>query len=133
MGQEHDTFWQLERANRRKTVELVMIFILVYCLIGVTLDLIFHTLRVVNHQLVGFPALTIAAAVISSAQALRAYYRGSSVLISAVGAQELTSESVKAQMVAVVFQALPEPAEPTPTAATPGAPLAATPAVAPAR
>jgi len=44
-----------------------------------------------------------------------------------------TPGTVKAQMVAVVFQALPEPAEPTPTAATPGAPLAATPAVAPAR
>jgi heat shock protein HtpX len=99
MGQERDTFWQLERANRRKTVELVVIFILVYCLIGFALDLIFHTLRVVNHQLIGFPALTIAAAVIASAQALRAYYRGSSVLIRAAGAHDLTSGAAKTQMV----------------------------------
>src|SRR5208282_2475813 len=35
-------------------------------------------------------------------QALRAYYRGSSVLIGAAGAHDLTSESVKTQMVADV-------------------------------
>jgi heat shock protein HtpX len=99
MRQERDTFWQLERANRRKTVELLAMFMLVYCSLGFGLDLIFHTLRGVNHRLIGFPALTIAAAVIASAQALRAYYRGSSVLIRAAGAHDLTSGSAKAQMV----------------------------------
>jgi heat shock protein HtpX len=102
MGKEHDSFWQLERANRRKTVELVVIFILVYCFLGLALDLIFHTLRIVNYRLVGFPALTIVAAVIALAHALRAYYRGSSVLIGAVGAHDLASESVRTQMVADV-------------------------------
>ena len=102
MGREHDSFWQLERANRRKTAELVVIFILVYCFLGLGLDLIFHTFRIVNHRLIGFPALTIVAAVIALAQALRAYYRGSSVLIGAVGAHDLASESVKTQMVADV-------------------------------
>jgi heat shock protein HtpX len=42
------------------------------------------------------------AAVIALAQALRAYYRGSSVLIGAVGAHDLASESVRTQMVADV-------------------------------
>ena len=114
MATERDSFWQLERTNRRKTVELVTIFILVYCLIGLALDLIFHTFHVVsgptlltgffglNHRLRGFPAFTIVAAVIAMAQAIRAYYRGSSVLLGAVGAHDLTSESVKTQMVANV-------------------------------
>ena len=66
MGREHDSFWQLERANRRKTAELVVIFILVYCFLGLGLDLIFHTFRIVNHRLIGFPALTIVAAVIAA-------------------------------------------------------------------
>ncbi len=38
MGEERGTFWQLERANRRKTVELVVIFLLVYCVVGLALD-----------------------------------------------------------------------------------------------
>jgi uncharacterized membrane protein len=38
MGGERDTFRQLERANRRKTVELVVIFLLVYCVVGLALD-----------------------------------------------------------------------------------------------
>jgi hypothetical protein len=37
---EHDTFWQLERANRRKTVVLVTMFVLIYAVIGFALD--FH-------------------------------------------------------------------------------------------
>jgi heat shock protein HtpX len=102
MAQERDSFWQLERANRRKTVELVVIFILVYCLIGLALDGIFHTVHVVNYQLHGFPAFAIGAGVIAIAQAIRAYYRGSSVLLGAVGARDLAAESVKTQMVADV-------------------------------
>jgi heat shock protein HtpX len=102
MGEERDSFWQLEHANRRKTVELVAIFILVYVFVGGVLDLIFHTVRIVNHQLTGLPVLTIAAAVIAVAQALRAYYRGSSVLIGVVGADDLTSDSAKSQMAADV-------------------------------
>ena len=114
MAQERDSFWQLERANRRKTVELVVIFILVYCLTGLAIDLAFHCFHLVsvsslstgfsflNYRLSGFPAFTIVAAVIALAQALRAYFGGSSVLLYAVGAHDLTAESVKAQMVADV-------------------------------
>ncbi|HEY2107530.1 MAG TPA: M48 family metalloprotease, partial [Candidatus Binataceae bacterium] len=105
MRQERDTFWQLERSNRRKTVELVIIFLLVYCLIGAAFDFIFHTVRITNHHLTGFPVLTCAAAVIALAQALRAYYSGSSVLLGAAGAHDLTSgisESDKTRMVADV-------------------------------
>ena len=102
MGQERDTFWQLERSNRRKTVELVLVFILVYCLAGTALDFVLHTLRIVNHQLIGFPKLTIAATVIALAQALRAYYGGSSVLLGAVAAHDLEPDSPKSKMVADV-------------------------------
>ena len=104
MGEEHDTFWQLERANRRKTVELVAILVLIYAVIGFILDFIFHALRVVNHYLTvvpwtGIPWLTIAAVAIALTEALWAYYRGSSVIIGAVRGDDLTAESVKEQAV----------------------------------
>lgn len=104
MGEEHDTFWQLERANRRKTVELVAILVLIYAVIGFILDFIFHALRVINHHLTvvpwtGIPWLTIAAVAIALTEALWAYYRGSSVIIGAVRSDDLTGESVKEQAV----------------------------------
>jgi heat shock protein HtpX len=104
MGEEHDTFWQLERANRRKTVELVAILVLIYAVIGFILDFIFHALRVINHHLTvvpwtGIPWLTIAAVAIALTEALWAYYRGSSVIIGAVRGDDLTGESVKEQAV----------------------------------
>ena len=99
MGEERDTFQQLERANRRKTVELVTVFVLIYAVCGCGLDFIFHTLRVVNHQLTGFPWLTIAAVVIASMQAVWAYYLGSSSVIRAVQGDDLTPTSVKEQAV----------------------------------
>ena len=102
MGQERDSFWQLERANRWKTVELVVIFLLVYCVVGLALDLLFHTFRLLNHHLLGFPVLTGAALAIASMRAVRAYFRGSSVLLGAVGAHDLTPESAKTQAVADV-------------------------------
>lgn len=102
MGEERDSFWQLERVNRRKTVELVVIFLLVYCVVGLALDLLFHTFRLVNRHLLGFPVLTVAALAIASMQALRAYFSGSSMLLGAVGAHDLASGSAKAQVVADV-------------------------------
>ncbi len=104
MGEEHDTFWQFERANRRKTVELVAILVLIYAVVGFILDFIFHSLRLVNHHLTvvpwtGIPWLMIAAVAIALAEALWAYYRGSSVIIGAVRGDDLTAESVKEQTV----------------------------------
>lgn len=104
MGEEHDTFWQLERANRRKTVELVAILVLIYAVVGFILDFIFHSLRLVNHHLTvvpwtGIPWFMIAAVAIALAEALWAYYRGSSVIIGAVRGDDLTAESVKEQTV----------------------------------
>ena len=99
MGEERDTFRQLEQANRRKTVELVSVFVLIYAVCGSGLDLIFHTLRIVNHQLSGFPWLTIAAVLIAATQAVWAWYRGSSIVISAVQGDDLTPASVKEQTV----------------------------------
>ncbi len=104
MGEEHDTFWRLERTNRRKTVELVAILVLIYAVIGFILDFIFHALRVVNHHLTVVPWtgilwLTIAAVAIALTEALWAYYRGSSVIIGAVRGDDLTPESVKEQTV----------------------------------
>jgi heat shock protein HtpX len=64
----------------------------------------YHALRVVNHHLTvvpwtGIPWLTIAAVAIALAEALWAYYRGSSVIIGAVRGDDLTPESVKEQTV----------------------------------
>jgi len=104
MGEEDDTFWQLERANRRKTVELVAMFVLIYAAVGFIFDFIFHALRVVNHHWtvvpwIDIPWLTIAAVAIALTEALWAYYRGSSVIIGAVRGDDLTPESVKEQTV----------------------------------
>jgi heat shock protein HtpX len=99
MGQERDTFWQLERDNRRRTVELVLIFILIYFLVGASFDFLLHRFVLINRQPIAFPMLTVAATVIAVAQALRAYYAGLSVLLGAVGAQDLTGDSAKTRMV----------------------------------
>jgi len=102
MGEERSNFQQLERNNRRKTVELVAIFILVYATLGFSLDLIFHPFRLVDHRLSRFPGLMLVAAAIAAAQALRAYYRGSDLLLGALGARDLIPDSAKTQMVADV-------------------------------
>jgi heat shock protein HtpX len=99
MDGERDTFRQLERANRRKTVELVAIFVLIYAICGGGLDLILHTLRVGNHRVIGFPWLTIAAVAIATMQALWAYYLGSSIVVGAAGGHDLVPASVKEQAV----------------------------------
>ena len=99
MGEKHDTFWQLERANRRKTAQLVVMFVLIYAVVGFILDFIFHIFRVTNYQLVGIPWLTIVAVAFALAQALWAYYRGSSVIIGAVCGNDLAGASVKEQTV----------------------------------
>jgi heat shock protein HtpX len=99
MAEEHDTFRHLEHANRRKTVQLVVTFILIYAVSGFVLDLLFRTLRIVDHRMTGFPWLTIGAVAIASTQALWAYYLGSSAVIRAVQADDLTPSSVKEQAV----------------------------------
>jgi heat shock protein HtpX len=104
MDKAHDTFRQLEHTNRRKTVELVAILVLIYAVVGFILDFIFHSLRLVNRHLTvvpwtGIPWLMIAAVAIALAEALWAYYRGSSVIIGAVRGDDLTAESVKEQTV----------------------------------
>ncbi len=99
MAEEHDTFRHLEQANRHKTVELVVTFILIYVVSGFILDLLFRTLRIVDHRMTGFPWLTIGAVAIASAQAVWAWYRGSSIIISAVQGDDLTPASVKEQTV----------------------------------
>lgn len=70
MGEERDTFRRLEAANRHKTAELVAVFVLIYAVCGGSLDFIFHTLRVVNHRLMGIPWLMMAAIAIALVQAL---------------------------------------------------------------
>jgi len=99
MGEERDTFRRLEAANRHKTAELVAVFVLIYAVCGGSLDFIFHTLRVVNHRLMGIPWLMMAAIAIALVQALWAYYLGSSTVIRAVQGDDLTPASVKEQAV----------------------------------
>jgi heat shock protein HtpX len=99
MSEERDTFRQLEAANRHRTDELVAVFVLIYAACGGGLDIIFHTLRVVNQRLTGIPCLMMAAIAIALVQALWAYYRGSSTVIAAVQGDDLTPASVKEQAV----------------------------------
>ena len=101
--EQSGNFLALERANRRKTAELVLAFILLYALVGLGLDFVLHTLRVVNGQLTGFPWLMAAAVAIAAGESICAYFAGASWLLGSVRAHELIAESAedpaKAQVV----------------------------------
>jgi heat shock protein HtpX len=99
MAQERSDFWRLERTNRRETVALVAVFIVLFSALGLGLDFVIGTLHVVDGQVTGFPVLTIAALIIGSIQALISYYGGASLVLASVHARELTPDSPKHQMV----------------------------------
>jgi len=97
--EQRGSFLALELANRRRTAELVLAFIVLYALVGFGLDLALHTLRIVGGQLIGSPWLTIAAVVIAAGESAGAYYFGASLVLGSVHADEFTAESAQDQVV----------------------------------
>src|SRR5208283_2642590 len=93
------SFRSLEATNRRETVLLVLAFILLFGALGLGLDIAARDVAIVNGQLVGFPALTIAALVFAGVQSMVSYFSGASLVLLSVHARPLTPDTAKHQMV----------------------------------
>ncbi len=92
-------FRELEATNRRETVILTAVFILLFGALGFGLDFAARDLYLDNGHLAGFPALTIAALVFGSIQSLVSFYGGSSLVLLSVHARPLTADTPKHQIV----------------------------------
>jgi len=99
MPQGHADFRELERANRRDTGMLVVVFLALFCALGFGLDILVGALKIANGRLTGFPVLTIAALIIGSVQALISYYGGGALVLMSAHARALMPDSPKHQMV----------------------------------
>src|SRR5579864_4235592 len=104
MAQGRSDFWELERTNRRETVALVVVFLVLFCALGFGLDFVIGTVRIVDGQLTGFPILTIAALIIGSIQSIASYYGGAGLVLASVHARPLMPDSPNQQMVIDVVQ-----------------------------
>jgi heat shock protein HtpX len=99
MSQGRSDFRALQRRNRRETMGLVAVFLVLFTALGFGLDFVFKDLRFIDGHLTGFPALTIAALIIGSIQALLSYYGGASLVLASTGARELTGALPTEQVV----------------------------------
>jgi heat shock protein HtpX len=104
MTQRHADFRKLERQNRHQTVALVIVFLVLFCALGLGLDFVIGAVRLHNGHLVGFPILTIIALVVGSVQSLISYYGGAALVLASAHARELAPDSPKHQMVLDVVQ-----------------------------
>jgi heat shock protein HtpX len=104
MTQRHADFRELERRNRNQTAALVIVFIMLFCALGLGLDFVIGAVRLQNGHLVGFPILTIIALIIGSVQSLISYYGGAALVLASAHARQLTADSPKHQMVLDVVQ-----------------------------
>jgi heat shock protein HtpX len=95
----HADFRQLERINRRETVMLVAVFLILFCALGFGFDFLAGTLRITGGRISGFPLLTIAALIIGSFQSLLSYYGGAPLVLLSAHARQLTPDSPRHQMV----------------------------------
>lgn len=99
MAVPHDSFWELERRNRRETALLVAVFMLLFTALGCGLDFVFGYLRFIDGRLVGAPVLTIVALIIGSIQSLLSYFGGAALVLASVHARPLVPEAPAQQMV----------------------------------
>jgi len=97
-------FWAEEKANRRQTLILIAVFLLLYCALGLGLDFLSGTLRLDNGALVGFPVLTLAALIIGLIQASLSYYGGAALVLASVHARRLQPDTDRHRMVLDVIQ-----------------------------
>ncbi len=89
----HTDFRELERTNRRQTVLLIVVFLVLFCALGFGLDILIGAVRIVDGHPRGFPVLTIAALIIGSVQALVSYYGGAALVLMSAHARELMPDS----------------------------------------
>ena len=98
MAQPRDSFWRLERKNRRQTALLVVVFVALFTALGCGLDFLAGNLRIIDGRLVGAPILTVVALAFGLFQSLLSYYGGASLVLLSVHARPLAADSVKHQM-----------------------------------
>jgi heat shock protein HtpX len=104
MNTVHADFRELERRNRRETIALVLVFMILFTALGFGLDFVFGDLGLIDGHLVGVPVLTIAALIIGSIQALLSYYGGAALVLGSVHARELTADTPQHQMLLDVIR-----------------------------
>jgi heat shock protein HtpX len=104
MTQAHADFWELERINRRQTLLLVAVFLVLFCAVGFGLDVLVGALRIGDGRITGFPILTLAALLIGSVQSLLSYYGGAALVLMSVHARDLSADTPKHQMVLDVIR-----------------------------
>jgi len=104
MTPSHADFRDLERRNRRQTVALVVVFLLLFCALGLGLDFVVGAVRFQDGHLAGFPLLTIIALIVGSVQSLVSYYGGAALVLGSTHARQLAPDSPKHQMVLDVVQ-----------------------------
>jgi heat shock protein HtpX len=97
-------FWAEERSNRRETLTLVAVFLVLYCALGLGLDFLSGALRFQGGTLVGFPVLTLAALIIGLIQASLSYYGGAALVLASVHARPLLPDTDRHRMVLDVIQ-----------------------------
>ncbi len=97
-------FRELERRNRRQTLALVLVFLMLFCMLGFGLDFVTGALRERDGHLAGFPFLTIVALIVGSVQSLISYYGGAALVLASAHARELAPDSPKHQIVLDVVQ-----------------------------
>jgi heat shock protein HtpX len=97
-------FWAQERINRRQTAMLVVVFLALFCALGLGLDFLAGTLRFRNGSLQGFPVLTVIALAIGLIQTVVSYYGGASLILGSVHAKRLLPDSDRHKMVLNVIQ-----------------------------
>jgi heat shock protein HtpX len=104
MTQRHADFRELERRNRNQTVALVIVFLALFCALGLGLDFLIGAVRLRDGQMAGLPILTITALIVGSIQSLLSYYGGAALVLASAHARPLPPDSPKHQMVLDVVQ-----------------------------
>ncbi|MGH7814268.1 MAG: M48 family metallopeptidase [Candidatus Binataceae bacterium] len=92
-------FRALESKNRRQTVVLVAVFLVLYAVLGLGLDLAAGNIRIVNGAVYAVPIFTVLAIIIAAIQSYASYYGGASLVLMSVHARPLTPDTPKHQMV----------------------------------
>jgi heat shock protein HtpX len=97
-------FRALERRNRSQTIALVIVFLALFCALGLGLDFVIGAMQLRDGHLVGFPILTIIALIVGTVQSLVSYYGGAALVLASAHARGLEPDSPKHQMVLDVVQ-----------------------------
>jgi heat shock protein HtpX len=101
MTTETDSFWALERANRRRVARLVASQVLVFAALGLGFDLAMGAVRFAAGRPTGFPWCTAAGLIFGIVQSMRTYYGGPGMVLGAVGAFPVEGDEPEDKVVQV--------------------------------